>query len=297
VYMKLRHRAASAAFAYLLSVAPSFATTVSAPSVVRDYGSWLPITTKIPLWRKWFLYSELQPTFQQSHHPVFSEMQIRPGLGRQLNSHWAVLAGCFWSPHFDQKIDNERMVWEQVSYSRKFEAITFQNRFRPEEVWHSTYRGPETRIRNMVKVTYDIGASPYYIAVSEEPFYNLNSIKKGPVSGFAENRLFVGIGRKINWCTRLEAGYMNQYKNSRTNAPDKSNHLLVVNLSLDFTAKKPVPKNYKLAKNGADVVASVPQVVMSDFYTPMTVMFSGYETVASTGYHPALAGLARTRSL
>jgi hypothetical protein len=292
--MKLRLRAASAAFAYLLSVTTCFAATLNAPSVVHDYGSWLPITAKIPLYRHWFIWTELMPMFQRSHHPALSEMQIRPSLGYQFNPRWSLLGGLFWSPHFDKKVDNERMLWQQLSYSRKFDRVTIQNRFRPEEVWRNSYQGCEVRLRNQLRVTYDLGRSSYYLAASDEPFYNLNDRPHGPVTGFAENRLFVGVGKRLNRFTRVEIGYMNQYKNNRTGGPDKSNHVLLASLNFDFTAAKPV-RQYKLASI-QNQVAVVPQVVMSDFYSPSALMFSAPDLTV-TRYHPALAGVVRSRNM
>jgi hypothetical protein len=150
------------------------------------------------------------------------------------------------------------------------------------------------RLRNQVRVTYDLGESPYYLAVSDEPFYNLNDRPRGPVAGFAENRLFVGVGKRINRFTRVEVGYMNQYKNNRTGGPDKSNHVLLASLNFDFTARKPV-KQYKLASSEKQIAAA-PQVVISDFYSPSALMFSASEPSGS-GYHPALAGLVRSRNM
>jgi hypothetical protein len=66
----------------------------------------------------------------------------------------------------------------------------------------------------------------------------LNTPESGPERGFAQNRLFIGLGKRINSYARIEVGYMNQYRNSKEPKPDVINHALVTQISLDFTSFK-----------------------------------------------------------
>jgi hypothetical protein len=67
---------------------------------------------------------------------------------------------------------------------------------------------------------------------SNELFINANTVDWGPVAGFDQNRVFVGVGYKIDSSLRAEVGYMNQYINRDLNY-DRDFHLLSLNLYVD----------------------------------------------------------------
>jgi hypothetical protein len=101
-------------------------------------------------------------------------------------------------------------------------------------------------MRHQIKITRQLGGTRWYLVSSEEPFFNLNSPEHGPVRGFSQNRLFIGIGRQLGEAVRMECGYMNQFKNGRHGKPDEFNHVLVAQLSIDLRKLK-LPRNWKLA--------------------------------------------------
>jgi hypothetical protein len=263
--------------------------------MVHTQSAWLPVSVKFPIYRRMQGYFEVQSRFQKEDDSgPFCENQIRTGVGRSFGKNWSAFVGYFWSPHYDEWINHEQRVWEQLTWQKKYGAVTLQNRFRCEEIWREAYRGASVRVRNQLRVTRDLGRSPYYLAVSEEPMFNMNTRPDGPQQGFTQNRLFVGIGKRINWCTRFEVGYLNQYRNSRNATPDLMNHVIVASLAFDFTASKPKKKpqsEYKLASESSGL-SYAPQLVMKDLYSPTSMYFAHGGAHPSLPYHPSLAGLA-----
>lgn len=274
--------------------------------LVHDYGAWLPVSVKLPVYKHVQFFCEVQPKFRRSQHPQLEDCEVRPGFGYRFNDKWSAFAGYFFSPHFDKNHTEDKRLWQQCTYSRKLESITFSSRVRLEETWRKTWEGPSVRVADQLRITRKIGASSYYTIVSDEPFINLNSPANGPMRGFAENRLFVGIGKNLNSCTRVEFGYLNQYKNSRTARADLVNHVLLAQLSLDFTNQAAKSKyQSKLAHGAGSVapayasVACVPQLVMPDFYSPTILFFDKKEVgdfygSPTAAFHPALARIHNT---
>jgi len=60
----------------------------------------------------------------------------------------------------------------------------------------------------------------------------VNDTDWGAVSGFDQNRAFLGVNAKINQQVALEVGYLNQYINTRN--VDRENHALSTTLNLQF---------------------------------------------------------------
>lgn len=268
--------------------------------LIHDYGTWLPANIRVPVYKHVQFFCEVQPKFRRSQHPQLEECEIRPGLGYQMNKKWSVFAGYFFNPHFDKQRTNEKRLWQQVTYSRKLEDISFASRVRLEETWRKTYDGASVRIADQFRVTRKIANTSFYAIVSDEPFVNLNSPKNGPLRGFAENRLFIGVGKTVTPFARVELGYLNQYKNSRTAKPDLVNHVVLAQLSLDFT-NPPVKHEYKLAGDlKTPTIAYAPQLVMPDLYSSPILFFNNakigdFDDASKPAYHPALAGIYASR--
>lgn len=277
---------------------PVVAATQGPIGYTNDFGMWMPMSVKFPIRRKVQGYFEVQPRLQQSGKRDLSETQVRTGVGYEFSKHWSVFAGYFWSMHSAQQIiDHEHRLWQQLTYSQKLGDCTLQSRFRSEEIWRQSYEGALLRVRNQFRLTRPIKGTPYYIAVSEEPFFNVNSRENGPLAGFAQNRAFVGMGKKLNQFARIEFGYMNQYRNSRNTRPDIMNHILIAQLSVDFCGER---KQFKLARKPEQkyAVAYVPQIMMSDITQPAHLIFDDAaiaHTSPEPALHPALSQLASHR--
>lgn len=257
----------------IAAIASQSACEAATSGYANDCGAWLPVAAKIPIYKRIQAYVEYQPRWQRNHINHFSESIIRTGLGYEFNNHWSAFSGYYWSARMDKELNHENRLWQQVSYTTKHGRWQVQNRVRLEETWRKKYEGASVRVRNQVRVAYTVGRSPWYLVTSEEPFFNLNSPEKGPESGLAQNRLFVGVGRKLNRYMRMEIGYMNQYQFNRTKVPDQMNHVLFSQVAFDFTAKKAKPET-KLARLPVSaVVALAPLLVYTGLSNKTTLMF------------------------
>ncbi len=136
---------------------------------------------------------------------------------------------------------NENRVWQQASWRhnfKNFDRLTVNGRFRVEERMFDV-GGTSVRLRFRPGATFGLGKTRrwYLIANNEVLFYANN--KKAREGGFAENRLFVGVGRKINPYVSVEAGYMPSLINSPGKKDDILRHYLVTYVSFRVPYKAP----------------------------------------------------------
>lgn len=236
----------------------AFPKAASAKETIdHDSGLWAPITLKAPIYEKWQASIEYQPRYQREPERNLTESIVRLGAGYEFNKKLSVFGGAYWSSHFNPELDWENRLWEQATYTCQLGRIALQNRLRLEQIEREQYQGGFSRIRHQFRVTCPLPMRKnWYLIASEEPFFNLNSPGKGPPKGFNQNRLFLGIGRKVNSCTRWETGFLHQYKNNR-GKPDLINGVLLTQLSFDLTAiKANKSKQTKLASSNTIQVAS-----------------------------------------
>jgi hypothetical protein len=226
--------------------------------VDRDSGYWAPISLRAPIYKKWQASVEYQPRFQKAADKHLTESIVRFGAGYEFNKKFSIFGGAYYSSHFKEDLDWENRLWEQATYTSKLGRFTFQNRLRLEQIEKEEFVGSSWRIRHQLRITTPVPKyKNWYLVASEEPFFNLNSAENGPRQGFNQNRMYFGVGRQLSACTRLEVGYLHQYKNNRGNS-DLSNNLILNSLTVDLTALKRSSKrsNTKLASVPATQVAS-----------------------------------------
>lgn len=154
---------------------------------------------------------------------------IRPGLGWTFSPALAVHAGYAYIPTVTDAGPNrrEQRAWQQVIYTHAAGAAKFQVRGRLEQRFGS---GDDIGHRVRVFVRGQYQPSPdvnLQIVGWNETFVGLNDVDWGPVSGYDQNRLFVGVGTDTKLRgVRVEAGYLNVHL--RGDAPLV--HALGVNL-------------------------------------------------------------------
>ena len=130
---------------------------------------------------------------------------------------------------------NESRVWQQ--YNREFFTETggYKLISRLEERTVNNGAGLAMRARQLGQWTYPLSDDWYLIGI-EEVFFNLNTVSWGPVSGFDQNRLFLGVGYRFNEITRAEVGYLNNYIN-RDLVSDLDVSFMTMNLYVDLTER------------------------------------------------------------
>jgi hypothetical protein len=212
-----------------------------------DSGYWAPISLRVPLYKKWQASVEYQPRWQREADQHLTESIVRIGAGYEFTKKFSIFGGAYLSSHFNEDLDWENRTWQQATYTSRLGRLTLQNRLRLEQIEKDDFVGSYWRIRHLLRATLPFPKyRNWYLVAQEEPFFNVTSAQDGPRQGFNQNRLFFGIGRQVNSWTRVEIGYMHQYKNNR-GAPDLHNNVLLTTLAFDFTGLKKKKTQSKLA--------------------------------------------------
>ena len=127
---------------------------------------------------------------------------------------------------------NEGDLWQQVLLTHKLHKLDLlawsilEERFIEDTVGHVGIR-----FRQQVRGQYPISADKQWSAVVyDEYFANLNSLPSINKAGYDQNRVFVGINKKITPHVNMEAGYMLNTVN-RFNKADQFNHIIMVQLN------------------------------------------------------------------
>jgi Protein of unknown function (DUF2490) len=81
--------------------------------------------------------------------------------------------------------------FSKLIYSNKFSTFKLLSRSRLEERWIQNAIGTAVRARTMLRGVFPLPAYPgLALAVYDEIFVNLNTIRQGPEAGFDQNRFF-----------------------------------------------------------------------------------------------------------
>lgn len=183
---------------------------------------------------RWWL--DIQPRYLDNTSGLKQGL-FRPGIGyatSERTSAWLGYARIYTGTDIGQS-SNEDRIWQQFLWKPQVGAFGFQSRTRLEQRFLDT--GSETgwRFRQFVKASWSLpGDSRFSLAGYDEVFLNMNETDWGQRIGFAQNRLFLGVGIKLGESrrTKLEVGYLNQRIDGVTN--DRMNHILSINLFLNF---------------------------------------------------------------
>ncbi len=208
----------------------------------EDVGLWLMLMMEGPIGGqqhkpskfRWWL--DIQPRFLDDVSGVQQSL-FRPGVGYALGERttvWLGYARVRTKSSSGASSDEDR-IWQQFLWKPSFKKVAFQSRTRLEQRFLDTGSQTGWRFRQFLKASWGLpNASRFSLVGYEEIFLNLNETDWGQRSGFAQNRLFAGLGMKLSeqGRTKIEAGYLNQFIDRA--AADQMNHILSINLFLNF---------------------------------------------------------------
>ena len=136
----------------------------------------------------------------------------------------------------------EHRIWEQLLYNHKLNKIAVIHRVRLEQRFlsktiidnnelekdGSLYAN---RVRYFIRNVLHFKQQPtftkgMFAALQNEVFLNFGNKQQVNGKTFDQNRLYVAVGYRFSKSFDIEAGYMNQYTNGRTN--DVNNHITQV---------------------------------------------------------------------
>lgn len=205
----LRGRLAAAAFGVALAL------TTASPAQADDVDTqqWTLFTVQKNLSDRWIGYFEVQPRFGQDISGV-ERLLVRPAIGYRLTPKLSLWQGYGWTPLFEPGFADEHRAFQQLLYEDRIGETAFTNRTRLEERFIEGAGGTAVRLRSMFRLAHPISADKKWAVVGyDEFFFNLNSTDNGPVSGFDQNRLFLGVSRQVNPQLRVETGYLMNHIN------------------------------------------------------------------------------------
>jgi len=192
----------------LLLVLPNFNNAQES-----NFGNWLIYIGNKQIDTKWNIHHEVQ----YRNYNIIGDLEqllLRTGLGYSFNeSKSNVLLGYGYIlsenyiPNSDDKTSvNEHRIFQQFVSKQSIGSVKFNHRYRFEQRFvESDFK---LRFRYFLGLNVPFSKSDtnkYYLSAYNEIFLNSKS------SIFDRNRLYAGIGYKINNNLKLEAGYMNQF--------------------------------------------------------------------------------------
>ena len=142
------------------------------------------------------------------------QLLLRTGIGYDLadNANLLLGYGFIRSENFINQVDkvvvNEHRIFQQLITKQNFNRFRLQHRYRFEQRFvEGDFR---LRFRYFLGVNYSLwkeaeGPKEWYLSMYDEIF--LNTVQ----NVFDRNRLYGGVGYRLNKSLRFEAGYMNQF--------------------------------------------------------------------------------------
>lgn len=185
-----------------------------------DLGNWLIYIGNKKINNKWNWHHEVQ---YRNYDAIgdLEQLLLRTGIGYNLtpnNNNILLGYGYIHSQNYvdntDNKVNvNEHRVFQQFITRQSINRFKLQHRYRLEQRWveNSDFK---LRFRYFLSINIpinhkDILDKTWYASVYNEIFLNHKNIV------FDRNRLYLGLGYKLNKSLKFELGYMNQFLNNQ----------------------------------------------------------------------------------
>ena len=202
---------------------------ISAQSQDSDFGNWLIYIGNKKLSQKWNLHNEVQ---YRNYNTIgdLEQLLLRVGLGYTFNEsknnvllgYGYILSENYLDNNTDKVSVNEHRICQQFTSKQKIGIVSLNHRYRFEQRFvQSDFK---MRLRYFLGLNIPLTKkenNKLYFSAYNEIFLNTEP------AVFDRNRLYGGIGYRINKNIRLEAGYMNQF--FEKNSSDQLNIITFVN--------------------------------------------------------------------
>ncbi len=204
----------------------------------QDFQMWLPIQFIHPFGEAWTV--SMQTEFRRKDSlKEPSETVLKPGLHYHLNESWTFSAGYKYQSKYENS--NEHDTWEEISFEKKWGDLVTGYQLRFEQRFIDDIPGVIHRARLLAHASHPLGEGPYYLTGFGAVRFNLNDKDEGPVEGFEQSRVFLGLGRHIGAHTQVKVGYLYRYQTERSGG-DHSDHVLHIGWTFNTKAKEPPRK-------------------------------------------------------
>lgn len=197
-----------------------------------DLGNWLIYFGNKKIDSKWNWHHEVQ---YRNYNAIgdLEQLLLRTGIGYNLsenNNNLLLGYGYINSQNYvdntNEKVNiNEHRIFQQFITRQSFSRVKLQHRYRFEQRW---IEDADFRLRfryflslNIAINNSDIIDKTWYGSIYNEIFINDDQVI------FDRNRLYLGVGYKLNKSAKFELGYMNQFLNNRNR--DQINLITFIN--------------------------------------------------------------------
>jgi len=204
-----------------LAMLPWVAAVAHAKAELEEIG-WFQLTATGPIVGDWRFFMEAQPRIgaDPESGPKLRALIIRPALGYQITEAWSLWLGYAYQPNFNP-FRYENRAFQQSLHTTHVGPFKMVNRSRLEERMIEDAGQPAMRIRHQLWLAYPLPRWPAWSLVAAvEPFINLNTVSNGPIAGFDQNRLYLGVSRQIGKHLRVEIDYLNVFVLGHDGDPD-----------------------------------------------------------------------------
>ncbi len=177
-----------------------------------NFGNWMIYFGNKKFNSKWNLHHEIQ---YRNYNGIgdLEQLLLRTGLGYNLSENNNILLGYGYvlSENYDENTDDklqvdEHRIYQQFISKQQFKGISLQHRYRFEQRFvESDFK---LRFRYFLGMNIPLNqkeTNKFYLSAYNEIFLNATT------SIFDRNRLYGGMGYKLNENIRFEIGYMNQF--------------------------------------------------------------------------------------
>lgn len=227
----------------LLAVVVLFTKQTSAQT---QFSGWLATFNTFKTGKKTSIHSDIQ--WRSGDEFKFTQtLLLRAGLNYHLTKRSTLSAGYAFIHNYrniggaDGYVPEHR-IWEQFVYSHKLSRVNMSHRFRLEQRFLSKTIVDNNELKNdgslyanrfryFIRNILPLNNQPafskgMFVALQNEVFLNFGNKQHVNGKTFDQNRLYGAVGYRFRKQFDLEAGYMNQHVNGRTN--DVTNHIVQV---------------------------------------------------------------------
>lgn len=190
------------------------------PAQDSNLGNWLLLFTNKQLNTKWNWHNEVQ---YRNYNAVgdLEQLLLRTGIGYKLspnNGNLLLGYGFIRSENYVGFLDlkqkvNEHRIFQQLITKDRIGRVTMQHRYRFEQRW---VENADLKLRfryflslNLPLNNNNVVDNTWYLSAYNEIFINHEQ------TIFDRNRLYGGLGYRLNKTAKFELGYMNQFLNNQ----------------------------------------------------------------------------------